>query len=138
MPRCPEAAARLLAGAEPDHHGACGHDARKQAERDGDARGQHDRRAQLCRCEPPLRGLRHRRLAPSSVACDVTLSQPPLTTKGVPTRKLIPGVIAGGLAWTLMEAFGGYLVHHFLRSDSVYGVFATCSGWWHGSISACR
>jgi uncharacterized BrkB/YihY/UPF0761 family membrane protein len=36
--------------------------------------------------------------------------------------------VAGGLAWTLLQALGGYLVHHFLRTDSVYGVFATVLG----------
>jgi YihY family inner membrane protein len=51
-----------------------------------------------------------------------------LTPGGVPTRRLIPGAIAGGAFWTLVQALGAYLVHHFLRSDSVYGVFATVLG----------
>jgi uncharacterized BrkB/YihY/UPF0761 family membrane protein len=51
-----------------------------------------------------------------------------LTPAGVPTRQLIPGAIAGGAFWTLVQALGAYLVHHFLRSDSVYGVFATVLG----------
>jgi YihY family inner membrane protein len=51
-----------------------------------------------------------------------------LTPKGVPSRQLLPGAVAGGLAWTLLQALGGYLVHHFLRTDSVYGVFATVLG----------
>jgi YihY family inner membrane protein len=51
-----------------------------------------------------------------------------LTPKGVPTRNLLPGVAAGGVAWTLMQALGTYLVHHYLRIDSVYGIFATVLG----------
>jgi hypothetical protein len=46
----------------------------------------------------------------------------------VPLRKLLPGSIAGGIAWTLLQALGTYLVHRFLHSDSVYGVFATVLG----------
>jgi YihY family inner membrane protein len=51
-----------------------------------------------------------------------------LTPKGVPGRKLMPGAIIGGIAWTLLQALGTYLVHQYLRSDSVYGVFATVLG----------
>jgi YihY family inner membrane protein len=51
-----------------------------------------------------------------------------LTPKGVRSRQLVPGAIVGGLLWTLVQALGAYLVHHFLRSDSVYGVFATVLG----------
>jgi YihY family inner membrane protein len=51
-----------------------------------------------------------------------------LTPKGVPARDLLPGAVAGGLAWTLLQTLGGYLVRHFLRADSVYGVFATVLG----------
>jgi YihY family inner membrane protein len=51
-----------------------------------------------------------------------------LTPKGVPTRNLVPGAIAAGIAWTLMQALGSYLVHHFLRADAVYSVFATVLG----------
>jgi YihY family inner membrane protein len=51
-----------------------------------------------------------------------------LTPSGVPTRDLVPGAVVGGLAWTGLQALGAYLVHHFLRSDSVYGVFATVLG----------
>ena len=29
-----------------------------------------------------------------------------LTPKGVPTRKLVPGAAAGGLAWTVLQALG--------------------------------
>ena len=51
-----------------------------------------------------------------------------LTPTGVPARKLVPGAVAGGLAWTALQAAGTYVVHHFLHSDSVYGVFATVLG----------
>jgi hypothetical protein len=40
----------------------------------------------------------------------------------------VPGAITGGIAWTLLQILGTYLVHHFLRSDSAYGVFATVLG----------
>jgi YihY family inner membrane protein len=48
-----------------------------------------------------------------------------LTPKGVRPRQLLPGAIAGGTFWTLLQALGAYLVHHYLHSDSVYGIFAT-------------
>jgi YihY family inner membrane protein len=51
-----------------------------------------------------------------------------LTPKGVPTRKLLPGAITGGIGWTILQVLGTYLVHHFLHSASVYGVFATVLG----------
>ena len=51
-----------------------------------------------------------------------------LTPKGVPTQRLIPGVVAGGIAWTVLQILGTYLVHHFLHSNSVYGYFATVLG----------
>lgn len=51
-----------------------------------------------------------------------------LTPKVVRSRQLIPGAVAGGLFWTVLQAFGAYLVHHDLRSDSVYGIFATVLG----------
>jgi YihY family inner membrane protein len=51
-----------------------------------------------------------------------------LTPKGVPLRRLMPGSIAGGIFWTALQAAGAYLVHHELRSNSVYGIFATVLG----------
>jgi YihY family inner membrane protein len=51
-----------------------------------------------------------------------------LTPKGVPTRKLLPGAITGGICWTVLQVLGTYLVHRFLHSDSVYGVFGTVLG----------
>ena len=51
-----------------------------------------------------------------------------LTPKGIPTRRLVPGAVTGGVAWTVLQVLGTYLVHRFLHSDSVYGVFATVLG----------
>ncbi len=51
-----------------------------------------------------------------------------LTPSGIAARQLVPGAAAGGLAWTVLQALGAYLVHHFLHSDSVYGVFGTVLG----------
>jgi YihY family inner membrane protein len=51
-----------------------------------------------------------------------------LTPKGVRSRQLVPGVIAGGIFWTVLQALGAYLVHHTLGSNSVYGIFATVLG----------
>jgi len=51
-----------------------------------------------------------------------------LTPKGVPTPDLLPGAAVGGIAWTLLQILGTYLVHHFLHSASAYGVFATVLG----------
>jgi YihY family inner membrane protein len=51
-----------------------------------------------------------------------------LTPKTVPTQRMVPGAITAGVLWTLLQILGTYLVHHFLHSDSVYGVFATVLG----------
>ena len=51
-----------------------------------------------------------------------------LTPKGVPSRQLVPGAVTGGIIWTVLQALGAFLVHHYLHSDSVYGVFATVLG----------
>jgi YihY family inner membrane protein len=51
-----------------------------------------------------------------------------LTPKGVPTRSLLPGAVTGGVLWTALQVLGTWLVHHFLHSDSVYGVFGTVLG----------
>ena len=51
-----------------------------------------------------------------------------LTPKGVPTRDLLRGAVLAGICWTLLQILGTYLVHHFLHSDSLYGVFATVLG----------
>jgi hypothetical protein len=51
-----------------------------------------------------------------------------LTPRGVPSRDLAPGAVAAGIGWTALQVAGAYLVHHYLHSDSVYGVFATVLG----------
>jgi uncharacterized BrkB/YihY/UPF0761 family membrane protein len=51
-----------------------------------------------------------------------------LTPKGVPTRRLLPGAITGGILWTVLQIIGTWLVHHYLHSDTVYGVFGTVLG----------
>ena len=51
-----------------------------------------------------------------------------LTPKGVATRQLLPGAITGGILWTALQVVGTWLVHHFLHSDSIYGVFGTVLG----------
>jgi YihY family inner membrane protein len=51
-----------------------------------------------------------------------------LTPKGVPTGKLLPGAITGGILYTVLQVLGTWLVHHYMHSDSVYGVFGTVLG----------
>jgi len=48
-----------------------------------------------------------------------------LTPKGVPARNLVPGAAAGGLAWTVLQALGTYVVGHLRDTNAVYGAFAT-------------
>jgi YihY family inner membrane protein len=52
-----------------------------------------------------------------------------LTVPTVPTRDLLPGAVLGGLGWSALQAFGGYLVIHQLRyASQVYGFFASVLG----------
>lgn len=51
-----------------------------------------------------------------------------LTPPVVRSRQLLPGAIAGGVFWTILQALGAYVVHHYLGSNSVYGIFATVLG----------
>jgi uncharacterized BrkB/YihY/UPF0761 family membrane protein len=52
-----------------------------------------------------------------------------LTAASVTTRKLWPGAMVGGVAWTLLQLLGGYLVGHQLHGASeVYGTFAMVIG----------
>jgi YihY family inner membrane protein len=51
-----------------------------------------------------------------------------LTPKGVPTGKLLPGSVVGGIAWTLLQILGTYVMGRFLQSASAYGIFATVLG----------
>src|SRR6266568_4219475 len=47
-----------------------------------------------------------------------------LTPKAIPIRQLVPGAVLAGIGWTILEAAGTQLVHHYLHRDSVYGIFA--------------
>jgi hypothetical protein len=40
----------------------------------------------------------------------------------------VPGAVTAGILWTVLQVVGTYFVHHYLHSDSVYGVFATVLG----------
>jgi YihY family inner membrane protein len=51
-----------------------------------------------------------------------------LTPKAVQTWDLVRGGVIAGILWTVLQVLGTWLVHHFLHSDSVYGVFATVLG----------
>jgi YihY family inner membrane protein len=51
-----------------------------------------------------------------------------LTPKAVVVRRLLPGALMAGVSWTLLQLLGTYLVRHFLKADSVYGVFASVLG----------
>jgi YihY family inner membrane protein len=48
-----------------------------------------------------------------------------LTPKGIPTRSLVAGAVAGGIAWTALLALAVYIVRHSLHTASAYGIFAT-------------
>jgi YihY family inner membrane protein len=51
------------------------------------------------------------------------------TVRAIPTRQLLGGAVIGAVAWTVLQAAGGYLVGHQLRHASeVYGFFATVLG----------
>jgi YihY family inner membrane protein len=51
-----------------------------------------------------------------------------LTPRGVPARDLMPGAVTAGILWTVLQLAGTYLVHHFLHSDSMYGMFGAVLG----------
>ena len=52
-----------------------------------------------------------------------------LTSKTVATRDLVPGAVAAGVAWQVLQTVGGFLVAHQLRHASqVYGFFAVVLG----------
>jgi YihY family inner membrane protein len=52
-----------------------------------------------------------------------------LTPKFIRPRQLIPGAIVGGLAWTVLQALGGYIVGHSLKGASAtYGTFGLVLG----------
>lgn len=52
-----------------------------------------------------------------------------LTPKKIATSDMVSGAIFGGIAWTILVAFGGYIVGHYLKNDNAtYGVFGTVLG----------
>ncbi|MCU1492668.1 MAG: putative ribonuclease [Acidimicrobiaceae bacterium] len=52
-----------------------------------------------------------------------------LTPKQIETRHLLPGVVVGGILWTVLQAVGGYVVGHDLKgSSAVYGLFGLVLG----------
>jgi YihY family inner membrane protein len=52
-----------------------------------------------------------------------------LTPRPIGTRELVPGAVVGGVAWTVLQALGGYVVGHDLKGASpVYGVFGFVLG----------
>src|SRR5207237_1391924 len=52
-----------------------------------------------------------------------------LTPPAVPTRRLWPGAVAGGVAWSILQNIGTYLIGRNLRLGSeVYGMFAIVLG----------
>jgi YihY family inner membrane protein len=56
-----------------------------------------------------------------------------LTPRQISTRQLVPGSVIAGLAWTLLQLLGTYLISRQLRDTSeVYGFFAIVLGllWW--------
>jgi YihY family inner membrane protein len=52
-----------------------------------------------------------------------------LTPKIIPWRDLLPGAVLTGVAWSVLQLLGGYLVSHRLQQTSeVYGLFAIVLG----------
>jgi YihY family inner membrane protein len=51
-----------------------------------------------------------------------------LTPKSVPARSLLPGAVVGGILYTMLQVLGTFLVHHYLHTDSAYGIFGTVLG----------
>jgi YihY family inner membrane protein len=51
------------------------------------------------------------------------------TPRTILFRELVPGVVIGAVAWTALQALGGWLVGHQLRNTTeIYGFFATVLG----------
>jgi YihY family inner membrane protein len=52
-----------------------------------------------------------------------------LAPHGVAVRRLLGGTVLGGVGWSVLQAFGGYLLGHQLaRSSQIYGFFAIVLG----------
>ena len=67
-----------------------------------------------------------------TVALNVAISMAAfrlLTPKGVATRDLVPGAVLFGLAWSVLQLIGGYLISQRLEQTSeIYGLFAVVLG----------
>lgn len=52
-----------------------------------------------------------------------------LTPKRIRPRQLFVGAVVGGIVWTILQAFGGYIVGHALKGASeTYGTFGLVLG----------
>ena len=52
-----------------------------------------------------------------------------LTPAKIPLRQLAPGAAVAGVGWTILQAIGGFVVGHYLKTSSeVYGLFAIVLG----------
>ncbi|HTW07931.1 MAG TPA: YihY/virulence factor BrkB family protein [Acidimicrobiales bacterium] len=52
-----------------------------------------------------------------------------LTPHSVRLSCLVPGAVLAGAGWTVLQAFGGFVVGHYLKNDSaVYGLFGIVLG----------
>jgi len=51
-----------------------------------------------------------------------------LTAPQVKWRSLLPGALVAAVGWTILQAFGTFLVGHTLKDTAVYGVFAFVLG----------
>jgi YihY family inner membrane protein len=52
-----------------------------------------------------------------------------LTPHSIGLRGLVPGAAVAGVGWTILQAFGGFVVGHYLKNDSaVYGLFGIVLG----------
>ncbi len=63
------------------------------------------------------------------VACvQFVLGYRVLTAPQVKWRSLLPGAFIAAVGWTILQAFGTFLVGHTLKDSAVYGVFAFVLG----------
>jgi membrane protein len=57
-----------------------------------------------------------------------------LCSAAPPWRKLLPGAVAAGVVWTVLQLLGGLYIDHIKKSGSAYGTFALVLGilaWLH-------
>jgi uncharacterized BrkB/YihY/UPF0761 family membrane protein len=67
-------------------------------------------------------------VAGAANACMYAVAFRILTPKSVPARSLLPGAVVGGILYTMLQVLGTFLVHHYLHTDSAYGIFGTILG----------